>query len=165
MRDRDTVPYGKIISISEGDFGLPHKDLYLIDESSEVSTHWTFFDENWLTFTNLFLQIIQSYLEFLINVFKLFDRTSEEAKKFAKIVYNYEKRIVKDAYYLSKEVPSTGEIIKLGRLVQDVSSLAVYDTVKVVFSKTRLNDSTEIWVEDLDKLKEVSRIVSSTESS
>lgn len=39
MRDRDTVPYGKIISISEGDFGLPNKDLYLIDESSEVSIH------------------------------------------------------------------------------------------------------------------------------
>lgn len=37
VRDRDTVPYGKIISVSEGDFGLPHKDLYLIDESSEVS--------------------------------------------------------------------------------------------------------------------------------
>ncbi|XP_063704868.1 protein gone early [Culicoides brevitarsis] len=144
VRDRDTPPYGKIIAISEGDFGLPHKDLYLIDEHSEI---------------------IQSYLEFLANVFKLFDRTSEEAKKFAKIVYNYEKRIVKDAYYLNKEVPSTGEIIQLGRLFQDVSSLAVYDTVKTIFSKTRLSDTTDIWVEDLDKLKEASRIVSSTEAS
>lgn len=110
-------------------------------------------------------QIIKSYLEFLTNVFKLFDRTSEEAKKFAKIVYNYEKRIVKDAYYLSKEIPSTGEIIQLSRLAQEVSSLAVYDTIKVIFSKTRLPDTTDIWVEDLEKLKEVSRIVSSTESS
>lgn len=40
VKDRDTVPYGKIISISEGDFGLPHKDLYLIDESSEVSNRY-----------------------------------------------------------------------------------------------------------------------------
>uniref|UniRef100_A0A336M5P6 CSON009438 protein n=1 Tax=Culicoides sonorensis TaxID=179676 RepID=A0A336M5P6_CULSO len=144
VKDRDTAPYGKIISISEGDFGLPHKDLYLIDESSEI---------------------IQSYLELLANVFKLFDRTSEEAKKFAKIIYNYEKRIVKDAYYLNKEIPSSGEIIQLGRLVQEVSSLGVYDTIKVVFSKTRLPDSADIWVEDLEKLKEVSRIVSSTEAS
>lgn len=105
-------------------------------------------------------------MELLSNVFKLFDHTSEEARKFAKVVYNYEKRIVKDAYYLNKETLMTsGEIVKLGSLRTDVSSLAVYDTIRLIFTKTKLNDDTDIWVQDLDKLKETSRIVSSTEAS
>lgn len=34
--DRPSPPFGKIIAISEGELGLPHKDLYSVDSGSKV---------------------------------------------------------------------------------------------------------------------------------
>lgn len=137
--DRPSPPYGKIIAITEGDLGMPHKDLYLIDQNSKI---------------------VQLYKELLQNTLKLFDRSSEKVRHVAEAIYNYERRIVSDAYYINGgEVK--GEIVRLEKLKKELHSLAIFDTINGMFPKTK--DSTEIWIEDFDKLRALARVISTTD--
>lgn len=108
---------------------------------------------------------IDAYKELLQNVIRLFDSLSDhtQARQFADTIYNYEKRLVNDALYYSDGDHVHGGTVKLGQIKMELSTVAVYETIKAVFPKLKLSDSTEIWVEDYEMLKAVSKVVSTTD--
>lgn len=112
--------------------------------------------------STLLKQIIQFYKELLQNTLKLFDRSSEESRQFADVIYSYERRVVNDGFNINGgEVK--GQIEKLGKLKVELSSIALYETINAMFPKTK--DSTEVWIEDFDKLRAIARVVSSTDAT
>lgn len=144
--DRPTPPYGKIIALTEGELGLKNKELYRREPSKKA---------------------IDAYKELLQNVIRLIESLTDhyQARQFADTVYNYEKRLVNDALYFSEGDNLEGGVVRLGQIKLELSTIAVYETIKAVFPKLRISESTEIWVEDYEMLKAVSRVVSTTDSA
>lgn len=144
--DRPTHPFGKIIALTEGELGLLNKELYRREPSKRA---------------------IDVYKELLQNVIRLFDSLSDhyQARQFADTIYNYEKRLVNDALYYSEGDSFEGGVVKMGQIKMELPTIAVYETIKAVFPKLRISDNTEIWIDDYEMLKAVSRVVSTTDAA
>ncbi|KAJ6637056.1 Protein gone early, partial [Pseudolycoriella hygida] len=137
VENRNSAPFGNIVKISEGEYGLPHKMFYNLSPNHKIISAY-----------QLLLR------DFAIN----FGVVSEMAKKFASHVFHFEQRIVNSL----PEVRESG-IFTLAKVQKMAPSLPITETITATFPK--LNDRTLILVEDVKLLKELSTIVSTTDET
>lgn len=92
--------------------------------------------------------------DFAIN----YGTVAEVANKFAEEMFHFEKRITNAQPLERKQVIMTlGEVHKLAPM------LPIFETITQTFSNTRLDDRTPIWIEDVELLKQMSIVVSTTD--
>ncbi|KAG4075956.1 hypothetical protein HA402_003782 [Bradysia odoriphaga] len=135
--NRNSKPFGNIIKISEGEYGLPHKMFYNLETDHKIIRAY-----------KLLLR------DFAIN----FGVVSDNARKFADEVFHFEKRIVNSLPERRQNV-----ILTLSEVQKKAPSLPISETITTTFSK--LNDQTLILVEDEALLSQLSIIASTTDES
>lgn len=99
---RNSPPFGSIITVGEGEVGLPHKRFYAggnrdavsAAKAAELSFILNISNVNYKLFNDTNLQTVTAY-KMLIRDFAInYGLVSDKAKKFADDVFYYEERIV-----------------------------------------------------------------------
>lgn len=103
-------------------------------------------------------QLIEAYKMLMRDFAINFGTVAEVANKFAEEMFHFEKRIVNALPADRKPV-----IVTLGDVKKLAPMLPVLGTITTTFSNTRLDDRTPIWIEDVNMLREMSIIVSTTD--
>lgn len=105
---------------------------------------------------------------------------AESAKRFAELVYNFERRMVNDVIHKSYSATMTlGAIQQLVPSVCHSNTLLIHyiylidivtrtqlpitETIATTFSNTEIDENTMVYVEDVGKLQDISTVVSSNE--
>ncbi|XP_058977917.1 protein gone early isoform X1 [Musca domestica] len=144
VENRFNKPHEYIITLDEGEFGLPDKYFYNADRNDEI---------------------VKGYIlllrDFAINM----GIVSKQAELFADDVFNYEKRIVNhlDVVKSSSGEKRLNEIKTLVEIKTIAPSLPIAETLQALFPHTKINDDTEVLVRDVDVLNELSTIVSTSD--
>lgn len=103
-------------------------------------------------------QIIDAYKMLMRDFAINYGTVAEVANKFAEEMFHFEKRITNALPARRQNVVLTlGEVQKLAPM------LPIFETITTTFSSTKLDDRTPIWIEDVQMLKEMSIIVSTTD--
>ncbi|XP_037927153.1 protein gone early isoform X2 [Hermetia illucens] len=143
VENRVSHPYGKIITIDEGEVGLPHKMFYSLDNNHKI--------------VKAYKMLLR---DFAINM----GLVVEDAKLFANGVFHYEQRIVSEIQ-LRQETSDNeqNQIRTLGEVKKIAPSLPIFESVQAIFSKTKITEKTEVLVRNVDTLETMSIIVSTSD--
>lgn len=85
---------------------------------------------------------------------------AEFARKFADEMFHFEKRIV-NAIQGSRR----SAIMKLIDVQKLASQLPIFDTIVAMFPNTKISENTPIFVRDVEALRAMSTIISTTDES
>ncbi|XP_053949080.1 protein gone early isoform X1 [Anastrepha ludens] len=143
VENRFNKPHDYIITLDEGEIGLPDRYFYNIDQNDEIVRGY-----------KLLLR------DFAINM----GIVSNEADLFADEIFHYEKRIVShiDAVKQSDE-SKLNEIKTLAEMKTIAPSLPIMESLQAIFSSTKISDETEILVRDVNVFRELSIVVSTSD--
>ncbi|TDG43766.1 hypothetical protein AWZ03_009833 [Drosophila navojoa] len=137
------VPYDYVITLDEGEVGLPDKFFYGPDADEEVVRGY-----------KLLLR------DFAINM----GIVSREADLFADDIFHYERRIV----HHIESAKGRGErqqnkLIRLAELKSIAPSLPVLESLQAIFPNTRISEETEVLVRDVEVFHELSTLISTSD--
>ncbi|XP_036319212.1 protein gone early-like isoform X2 [Rhagoletis pomonella] len=143
VENRFNKPHEYIITLDEGEIGLPDRYFYSIDQNDEIIRGY-----------KLLLR------DFAINM----GIVSREADLFADEIFHYEKRIVShiDSVKQSDET-KLNEIKTLAEMKTIAPSLPIMESLQAIFSHTKISDETEILVRDVNVFSELSTVVSTSD--
>ncbi|XP_023166573.2 protein gone early isoform X1 [Drosophila hydei] len=137
------VPYDYVITLDEGDVGLPDKFFYGPDADEEVVRGY-----------KLLLR------DFAINM----GIVSREADLFADDIFHYERRIV----HHIESAKGSGErqqnkLLRLAELKSIAPSLPILESLQAIFPNTRISEETEVLVRDVEVFHELSTLISTSD--
>ncbi|KAH8373206.1 hypothetical protein KR009_002526 [Drosophila setifemur] len=138
-----TNPHDYVITLDEGDIGLPDKYFY----GSQV-------DEEVVRGYKLLLR------DFAINM----GIVSREADLFADDIFHYERRIVKHI----EDAKASGDrqlnkLMRLADLKATAPSLPILESLQTIFPKTKITEDTEVLVRDVEVLNALSILLSTSD--
>ncbi|KAL1516794.1 hypothetical protein ABEB36_000651 [Hypothenemus hampei] len=133
------------IRISPSGLGLPDRAYYYLENDD---------------------RIIVSYMDYIRDVVISLSSTKNEAGKFAKDIFNYEKRLAEinpERVQLQNPI-KTYNAISLSELKQTTSTqIPFYDILQAMFPDVTITENSEVIVTDLEYLSQVAQIISSTD--
>ncbi|XP_018800589.1 PREDICTED: protein gone early isoform X1 [Bactrocera latifrons] len=143
VENRFNKPHEYIITLDEGEIGLPDRYFYSIDSNDPIVRGY-----------KLLLR------DFAINI----GIVSREADLFADEIFHYEKRIVThiDSVKQSDE-SKVNEIKTLAEMKTIAPSLPIMESLQAIFRHTKISDETEILVRDVNVFRELSTVVSTSD--
>ncbi|XP_058127649.1 protein gone early [Anopheles coustani] len=143
---RNQPPYDYMITVTEGDLGLPSKEFYTLAEKHPI---------------------IRAYHTFLTDTLAHMISTSTEiAQDYAKTIYNYEKRIALDVMGVVLNESgnfSRPQIRTMHQLVNDAPSLPILETAQALFKSKKITEHTEVMVSSPAALKAISQIITTSD--
>uniref|UniRef100_A0A1A9ZIE6 DUF243 domain-containing protein n=1 Tax=Glossina pallidipes TaxID=7398 RepID=A0A1A9ZIE6_GLOPL len=146
VENRFNKPHDYIITLSEGDIGLPDKYFYNIDQDDEIVRGY-----------KLLLR------DFAINM----GIVSREAELFADEIFHYEKRIVNHIDSVKSSNPAgerrLNQIRTLAEMKTLAPSLPIFETLQALFPHTKINEDTEVLVHDIEVFHELSTVLSTSD--
>ncbi|KAI9582271.1 protein gone early isoform X2 [Glossina fuscipes] len=146
VENRFNKPHDYIITLSEGDIGLPDKYFYNIDQNDEIVRGY-----------KLLLR------DFAINM----GIVSREAELFADEIFHYEKRIVNHIDSVKSSNPvgerRLNQIKTLAEMKTLAPSLPIFETLQALFPHTKINEDTEVLVHDIEVFHELSTVLSTSD--
>lgn len=146
VENRFNKPHDYIITLSEGDIGLPDKYFYNIDQNDEMVRGY-----------KLLLR------DFAINM----GIVSREAELFADEIFHYEKRIVNHIDSVKSSNPAgerrLNQIKTLAEMKTLAPSLPIFETLQALFPHTKINEDTEVLVHDIEVFHELSTVLSTSD--
>ncbi|XP_022211833.2 protein gone early isoform X2 [Drosophila obscura] len=136
-------PHDYVITIDEGQIGLPDKYFYGPDADEEVVKGY-----------KLLLR------DFAINM----GIVSREADLFADDIFHYERRIVNHI----EDAKAGGErqlnrLMRLADLKTKAPSLPIYESLQAIFPNTKITEDTEVLVRDVEVLHSLSELLSTSD--
>ncbi|KAH8278155.1 hypothetical protein KR018_005339 [Drosophila ironensis] len=136
-------PHDYVITLDEGEIGLPDKYFYGTDVDEEVVRGY-----------KLLLR------DFAINM----GIVSREAEMFADDIFHYERRIVKHI----EDAKASGDrqlnkLIRLADLKTIAPSLPILESLQAIFPKTKITEETEVLVRDVEVMQDLSVLLSSSD--
>ncbi|XP_050300559.1 protein gone early [Anthonomus grandis grandis] len=140
------VPDTNAIRISPSGLGLPDRDYYYRDSDDPV---------------------IIAYISYIRDVVISLSSTQSEAAKFAKDMFNYEKRLAEvypDRISLQNPV-TTNSAISIFELKETTSTIPFFDILQAMFTEVTISDNTDVIVTSPEYLMQVAQIISSTDST
>ncbi|XP_067639210.1 protein gone early isoform X2 [Eurosta solidaginis] len=143
VENRFNKPHEYVVTLDEGEIGLPDRYFYSIDPNDEIVRGY-----------KLLLR------DFAINM----GIVSREADLFADEIFHYEKRIVThiDSVKQSDE-SKLNEIKTLAEMKTIAPSLPIFESLQAIFSHTKISDETEILIRDVNVFRELSTVVSTSD--
>ncbi|KFB38790.1 hypothetical protein ZHAS_00006360 [Anopheles sinensis] len=143
---RNQPPYDYMITVTEGDLGLPSKEFYTLAEKHPI---------------------IRAYHTFLTDTLAHMISTSTEyAQDYAKTIYNYEKRIALDVMGVVLNESgnfSRPQIRTMHQLVNDAPSLPILEAAQALFKSKKITEHTEVMVSSPAALKAISQIITTSD--
>ncbi|XP_060663119.1 protein gone early isoform X1 [Drosophila nasuta] len=138
-----TIPYDYIITLDEGELGLPDKYFYGPDADIDVVNGY-----------KLLLR------DFAINM----GMVAREANLFADDIFHYEQRIVNHI----ESAKATGErqlnkLLRLAELKSIAPSLPILESLKAIFPNTHITEDTEVLVRNVEVFHELSTLISTSD--
>lgn len=136
-------PHDYVITLDEGEIGLPDKYFYGTDVDEEVVRGY-----------KLLLR------DFAINM----GIVSREADLFADDIFHYERRIVKHI----EDAKASGDrqlnkLMRLADLKTTAPSLPILESLQTIFPKTKITEDTEVLVRDVEVLHALSILLSTSD--
>ncbi|KAH8330162.1 hypothetical protein KR074_009453 [Drosophila pseudoananassae] len=136
-------PHDYVITLDEGEIGLPDKYFYGSDVDEEVVRGY-----------KLLLR------DFAINM----GIVSREADLFADDIFHYERRIVKHI----EDAKASGDrqlnkLMRLADLKTTAPSLPILESLQTIFPKTKITEETEVLVRDVEVLHALSILLSTSD--
>ncbi|XP_055528240.1 protein gone early [Wyeomyia smithii] len=142
---RNAPPYDYIITVSEGDLGLPSKEFYTLDERHPI---------------------IHAYHTYLKDILAhLIASSTIKSQEYAKMIFNYERRIALDLMSVLREPngnASRPQIRTLQQLADEAPSLPILQTAQAMFKK-KITEKTQVLVKNPVVLKMISQIITTTD--
>ncbi|XP_055588245.1 protein gone early [Uranotaenia lowii] len=141
---RNAPPYDYIITVSEGELGLPSKEFYLMEEKHPV---------------------IQAYHTYLRDILvHLVASSTIKSNDYAKMIFNYERRIALDVLSVLKEGgnASQPQIRTMQQLMDEAPSLPILQAAQTMFKK-KITEKTQVLVSSPLALKMISQIITTTD--
>ncbi|XP_004520085.1 protein gone early isoform X2 [Ceratitis capitata] len=143
VENRYNKPHEYIVTLDEGEIGLPDRYFYSIDQNDEIVRGY-----------KLLLR------DFAINM----GIVSREAELFADEIFHYEKRIVTHIDSVKEADESKlNEIKTLAEMKTIAPSLPIMESLQAIFSRTKISDETEVLVRDVNVFRELSTVVSTSD--
>uniref|UniRef100_A0A182JM27 Peptidase M13 N-terminal domain-containing protein n=1 Tax=Anopheles atroparvus TaxID=41427 RepID=A0A182JM27_ANOAO len=143
---RNEPPYDYMISVTEGDLGLPSKEFYTLSEKHPI---------------------IRAYHTFLTDTLAhMISTPTENAQDFAKKIYNYEKRIALDVMSVGLKEGgnySRPQIRTMHQLVNNAPSLPILEAAQALFKSKKITEHTEVMVSSPAALKAISQIITTSD--
>ncbi|KAH8357459.1 hypothetical protein KR084_006253 [Drosophila pseudotakahashii] len=136
-------PHDYVITLDEGEIGLPDKYFYGDDADEEVVRGY-----------KLLLR------DFAINM----GIVSREADLFADDIFHYERRIVK--HIEDAKADGNRQLNKLMRLADlktKAPSLPILESLQAIFPKTKITEETEVLVRDVEVMHALSILLSTSD--
>lgn len=139
-----TIPYDYIITLDEGELGLPDKYFYGPDADMDVVNGY-----------KLLLR------DFAINM----GMVARDANIFADDIFHYEQRIVNhiEAAKGAGGERQVNKLIRLAELKSIAPSLPIMESLQVIFPNTRISEDTEVLVRDVEVFHELSTLMSTSD--
>ncbi|XP_017851911.1 protein gone early isoform X2 [Drosophila busckii] len=138
-----TIPHDYVITLTEGEVGLPDKYFYGPDADEEVVRGY-----------KLLLR------DFAINM----GIVSREADLFADDIFHYERRIV---HHLEAAKHSgqrqQNKLLRLAELKSIAPSLPILESLQAIFTNTKITEETEVLVRDVEVFQELSTLLSTSD--
>lgn len=142
---RNAPPFDYIITVSEGDLGLPSYEFYTLEERHPI------------------IQAYQTYLKDILA--HLVAASTIQAQEYAKMIYNYERRIALDVTSVLREGGENAtqpQIRTLQQLANEAPSLPILETAQAMFKK-KITENTQVLVQSPVALKMISQIITTTD--
>ncbi|XP_058444866.1 protein gone early [Malaya genurostris] len=142
---RNAPPYDYIITVSEGELGLPSKDFYTLEERHPI------------------IQAYHTYLRDILAI--LVESSTIKSKDYAKMIFNYERRIALDVMSVLREPSGNGSIPQIRtmqQLADEAPSLPILQTAQAMFKK-KITENTQVLVNSPIVLKMISQIITTTD--
>lgn len=140
---RPKPPYDNIISISEADYGLPNREFYKLVHNHPIRIAY---------------EVLLRDIAINLGV------VGDKAKRFAEEIFNYEKRIVESTQEAHNNANASNIIRTLKEVSEAAPSLPISDSIKMILAQTQITDKTELIVENLEALRAMSNIFSSSDT-
>ncbi|XP_066139998.1 protein gone early [Euwallacea fornicatus] len=137
------TPNAHSMIISPSGLGLPDRDYYFRDSEDKV---------------------LLAYMGYIRDVVISLSSSRNEAAKFAKDIFNYEKRIAEvtpDAALLCNPIKRNSTALE--HLKITTSTIPFYDILQEIYSEITVSETTEVIVTSQEYLDEVAQIISSTD--
>ncbi|XP_053698382.1 protein gone early [Sabethes cyaneus] len=142
---RNAAPYDYIITVSEGDLGLPSKEFYTLDERHPI---------------------IHAYHTYLRDIlYHMVSSSTIKSQEYAKMIFNYERRIALDVMSVLREASgnaSRPQIRTIQQLSDEAPSLPILQTAQAMFKK-KITENTQVLVKSPVVLKMISQIITTTD--
>ncbi|XP_032593845.1 protein gone early isoform X2 [Drosophila grimshawi] len=137
------IPYDYIITLDEGELGLPDKYFYGPDADDEVVRGY-----------KLLLR------DFAINL----GIVAREADIFADDIFHYERRIVNHI----ESAKGSGDrqqnkLLRLSDLKSIAPSLPILESLQAIFTNTKISEETEVMVRDVEVFHAISNLISTSD--
>ncbi|KAI8127873.1 Protein gone early [Lucilia cuprina] len=144
VENRFNKPHDYIITLDEGEIGLPDKYFYNRDQNDEI--------------VRAYVLLLR---DFAINM----GIVSGEADLFADEVFHYEKRIVNHINLVrsSSKERVLNEIKTLAEMKTIAPSLPILETLQALFPHTKITEETEILVKDVEFFHQISTVVATSD--
>lgn len=142
---RNAPPFNYIITVSEGDLGLPSNEFYTLEEKHPI------------------IQAYQTYLKDILA--HLVAASTIQAQEYAKMIYNYERRIALDVMSVLREGNDNAtqpQLRTLQQLANEAPSLPILETAQAMF-KRKITENTQVLVQSPVALKMISQIITTTD--
>ncbi|XP_052873452.1 protein gone early [Anopheles cruzii] len=143
---RNEAPYDYMITVTEGNLGLPSMEFYNLKESHPI---------------------IQAYHTLLINILSHMVVTStENAQEFASKIYNYEKRIatsVMRAVRFEKYYHTHPQVQTLHQVGVVAPSLPIMEAAQAMFKGKKITENTPVMVSSPGTLRAISQVVATSD--
>ncbi|ETN65823.1 hypothetical protein AND_002397 [Anopheles darlingi] len=144
---RNQPPYDYMITVGEGDLGLPSKEFYALSEKHPI---------------------IRAYHAFLMDTLAhMISTSTENAQDYAKKIYNYEKRIALDVLGAVSRTDlgnfTQPQIRTMHQLVNDAPSLPILEAAQAMFKSKKITEHTEVMVSSPAALKAISQIITTSD--
>ncbi|XP_062538314.1 protein gone early [Armigeres subalbatus] len=142
---RNAPPYDYIITVSEGDLGLPSNEFYTLEERHPI------------------IQAYQTYLKDILA--HLVAASTIKSQEYARMIYNYERRIALDVMSVLRESGDNAtrpQIRTLQQLANEAPSLPVLEAAQAMFKK-KITENTQVLVNSPVALKMISQIITTTD--
>ncbi|XP_022917898.2 protein gone early [Onthophagus taurus] len=139
------VPGSSLIRISPSGLGLPDRSYYYNRNNNDAME--------------------KAYTQFISDVVINFGATKEDADRFGRDLFYYEKRIAEvtpESYELQDPI-LTYNIRTIHELTQTVPMLYIHDILSKMYPEANIDESTEVIITSPRYLEEVAGISSSTE--
>ncbi|XP_037814558.1 LOW QUALITY PROTEIN: protein gone early [Lucilia sericata] len=144
VENRFNKPHDYIITLDEGEIGLPDQYFYNRDQNDEI--------------VRAYVLLLR---DFAINM----GIVSGEADLFADEVFHYEKRIVNHINLVrsSSKERVLNEIKTLAEMKTIAPSLPILETLQALFPHTKITEETEILVKDVEFFHQISTVVATSD--
>ncbi|CAG9770513.1 unnamed protein product [Ceutorhynchus assimilis] len=137
-------PDANSIRISPSGLGLPDKEYYFRDTEDPILT---------------------AYTDYIKDVVISLSSTKNNAVKFGKDIFNYEKRLAEitpDLVSLQDPI-TTYNAVSMAELKHTTSTIPFYDILQAMYPEVSISDNTQVLVTSQEYLTQLSQIISSTD--